>query len=75
MDPAQTIEERRTLSEPSVGFDPEAKRLSDFLDAGALDPVKLLRVALEVAFSHARMILKTGAWSHSEQRESFQEPD
>jgi chaperonin GroEL len=64
--PVQVLDEKRRLQSPSVGFDPESGRLADFARAGALDPIKLLRVAIEVAFTHARMILKTGAWSHSD---------
>jgi hypothetical protein len=68
MNPAPMMDERHPLDSPDVGFEPETKRLMDFSDEGALDPVKVLRVTLEVGFSHARMILKTGRWSHSESK-------
>jgi chaperonin GroEL len=66
MNSSQVIEERLASRDFATGFDPERKLLRDFSNDGALDPIKLLRMALEVAFSHARMILKTGAWTHRE---------
>lgn len=66
LDPTLLIRQRLESSITSVGFDPQRKTLRDLVADGALDPIQLLRTSLEVAFSHARMILKTGAWSHTE---------
>jgi chaperonin GroEL len=63
--PELMLNKRRTLGVESVGFSPETGDLEDYATAGALDPAKLLAVAIEVGFSHALTILKTSAWSHS----------
>ena len=67
MDSAQLIQDRLASSDANVGFDPEKKELRDFSKEGRSIRIKLLRLALEIGFSNARMILKTGTWSHSEQ--------
>jgi len=65
---SQVVADRLKLDSQSVGLDPEKRALEEFRERGPLDSAKVLRIALEVAFSFARGILKTGAWSQGQEK-------
>ena len=48
-------------SEATVGFDPSTGQYIDLIDAGIVDPTKVVRVALENAASVASVLLRTEA--------------
>ena len=53
------IVEKLTLQTNGIGYDVVAHREVDLIEAGIIDPVKVLRVALENAVSVAGMFLRT----------------
>lgn len=64
----EILERTAMLPSGTVGFNVENRVVEDLVDAGVLDPVRSLRVSLEVAFSHAQAILQTGEWDVGELR-------
>ena len=48
-----------------IGLNAENGDLEDLALKGILDPTKMLRIALDTAFSYACAILKTDVWSVS----------
>jgi chaperonin GroEL len=68
MNPNQAVSDHLALGSQSFGFDAQRGCLHESGDKGALDPAKVLRVGVEAAFSFARGILKTGAWSQGQEK-------
>jgi chaperonin GroEL len=60
--PTQMLEEIRRSSSPNVGFNTATGQIEDLVEAGIIDSVWPLRISVQVAFSHARAVLQTGAW-------------
>jgi chaperonin GroEL len=56
-----TTAARARLAGPGFGFDALSDRVVDMRQAGIVDPAKVIRVALEMAASTARMVLTTEA--------------
>lgn len=46
----------------TTGFNIVTSQVEDLAKAGILDPAKMLRSGLEIAFSHARVMLETSEW-------------
>jgi chaperonin GroEL (HSP60 family) len=59
------LAERQLLHDPAIGFNVETGIMESLFAVGILDPTKTIRSAMEIAWSHARAILKTDAWSVS----------
>jgi chaperonin GroEL len=55
------VVERMRASTGSIGFDASTKRYVDLFEAGIVDPVKVVRIALENAVSVASLLLLTEA--------------
>ena len=62
---ASLLAERQRLADFAVGLNVETGYLENLSSIGILDPTKTIRSAMEIAFSHARAILKTDTWSVS----------
>jgi len=60
--PTQAITEIRKHEEPTVGFNVNTMRVEDLAAAGVIDSAKMLRMALEIAFTHAKSVLQTEDW-------------
>ena len=58
---AGVVVERMRSGKGTVGFDAAARRYVDLVDAGIIDPTKVVRVALENAVSVAGVLLLTEA--------------
>ena len=58
---AGVVVDRLRTTEGSVGFDAARGEYVDLLDAGIVDPVKVVRIALENAISVAGTLLLTDA--------------
>jgi chaperonin GroEL len=63
MSPVTLLAERHRAAEPGIGLNVLTGNLEDIRVAGILDPTKTIVAAIDVAFSYARAILKTAAWS------------
>jgi chaperonin GroEL (HSP60 family) len=57
----------RDLSQarPNTGFNAARLQLSDLAEDGVLDPAQFAIRGLQIAFSHARNVLQTGAFDIS----------
>lgn len=62
-DGQRLLGERDAALDPALGFNVESGALHNFERGEILDPTKTLCVAIEIAWSHARSILKTDTWS------------
>jgi len=60
--PTQIISEIAKRDSPVIGFDASDGGITDVVAAGVLDPVKVIRAALQLAMSSAGEILRTGTW-------------
>jgi chaperonin GroEL len=67
--PVQVLSERQKSRNENVGLDVRSGRPEDLTTSGVLDSAGMVRKALEVAFSYARLILRTDVWSVSEEEE------
>jgi len=63
--PTQVRIEIRQSSSPSVGFNSKNGKVEDLIEAHVLDAAKVLRLAMRIAFSHAKAVLLTGTWDLS----------
>jgi len=61
--PVTLLSERHQLGDPRVGLNVKTAELQDMVAAEIIDPTKMLTAAIDIAFSYARAILKTGIWS------------
>lgn len=64
--PTQVMHEVSQQENATLGFNVDNKRVEDLVQAGILDSKKMLRVALEVAFAHAKFLLETEDWDLNE---------
>ena len=55
------VEAVRDAKKPRIGYDAEHETMGDLFDLGIIDPVKVVRVALENAVSVAALMLTTEA--------------
>jgi chaperonin GroEL len=63
---ADDITKRLTrANKPGTGFNSETGKLQDLGSAGILDPAATVTHAIQLAFSHARILLETAAWDSS----------
>lgn len=46
----------------TVGFNVESRKVEDLVEGGILDSTKMLRMALEIAFSYVKAMLQTNEW-------------
>jgi chaperonin GroEL len=58
-DGAVIVEKIRSSSDPNVGFNAEDEKMEDMVQAGVIDPTKVVRVALQNAASIAGLLLTT----------------
>jgi chaperonin GroEL len=63
--PTQVLSGIKRASVPALGFNVATGDVEDLEKAGILEPAKALRLAMRVAFSHAKSILQTGTWDLS----------
>ena len=64
--PTQLLAELQRASPSNVGFNAASGCVEDLVAAGVVDPAKMIRRALEVGYSYAKLILKTDLWSLGE---------
>lgn len=62
VEPAETLKKINRAKTPDTGFNAETGKLQDLGAAGVLDPVAAVTRSVQLAFSHARTLLETGAW-------------
>jgi chaperonin GroEL len=67
--PTQVLAELQASGSPSLGFNAASGCVEDLVVAGIVDPVKMVRKALEISYSYAKAILKTDVWSLGEPAE------
>ena len=60
-DGAVVVDRIRTNSDPNFGFNAEEEKFEDMIDAGVIDPTKVVRVAIQNASSVAGLLLTTEA--------------
>jgi chaperonin GroEL len=60
------IHEINQARDEAIGFNVNSKRVEDLTNAGVIDSVKMLRVALEIAFSYSKSVLETNEWDLEE---------
>lgn len=65
LDPTDILKKINRAKRPNYGFDVRTNRIEDLAAAGVLDPTSTATRAIQVAFSHARTVLSTGAWDSS----------
>jgi chaperonin GroEL len=65
LDPDDVVKRVKRATKPGTGFNSEAGKLQDLGSAGILDPAATVTHAIQLAFSHARILLETGAWDSS----------
>jgi chaperonin GroEL len=58
-DGAVIVEKVRANGDPAVGFNAEEEKVEDMVEAGVIDPTKVVRVALQNAASIAGLLLTT----------------
>ena len=59
----QSIRDISGSNSATVGFNAYTRKVEDLFSAGVVDPTKMVRLSLRTAFTHARVILQTGAWA------------
>lgn len=59
IDGSVIIKEIKDRGEANIGFDAYAEKFTNMIDAGIIDPAKVVRIALENAASIASMVLTT----------------
>ena len=57
------LEEARNIA---IGFNAEKRAVSNLVEDGILDATRVVVRGLQVAFTHARTVLQTGAWDISD---------
>jgi len=62
VDPSDTLNKIKGSKAAGLGFNSETGKIEDLAKAGILDPIGTITRAVQLAFSHARTILQTGAW-------------
>jgi chaperonin GroEL len=60
-DGAVTVEKVRNETNPSTGFNADEEKIQDLVEAGVIDPTKVVRVAIQNAASIASLLLTTEA--------------
>jgi chaperonin GroEL len=55
------VDKVRSESEAAVGFNAEEEKVQNLVDAGVIDPTKVVRVAIQNAASIAGLLLTTEA--------------
>lgn len=60
-DGAVIAEQVRSESAPTVGFNADEEKIQDLVQAGVIDPTKVVRVAMQNASSIAGLLLTTEA--------------
>ena len=61
LDGAVIVDKVRNQSEVSVGFNADEEKIQDLVDAGVIDPTKVVRVAIQNAASISGLLLTTEA--------------
>jgi chaperonin GroEL len=61
LDGAVIVDKVRSQSEVSVGFNADEEKIQDLVDAGVIDPTKVVRVAIQNAASISGLLLTTEA--------------
>jgi chaperonin GroEL len=64
--PTQLLAELQRAGPSNVGFNAASGCVEDLVAAGVVDPAKMIREALEISYSYAKLILKTDLWSLGE---------
>jgi chaperonin GroEL len=64
--PTSAMHEIDQARDEAVGFNVNNKSVEDLIIAGVLDSAKMLRVALEIAFSYSKSVLETNEWDLEE---------
>jgi len=62
LNPDDIVRRVKRASKPTTGFNQQTGKLQDLGSAGILDPATTITHAIQLAFSHARVLLETGAW-------------
>jgi len=62
-DPEAVISSVRKQTVPGLGFNAESGKIEDLEAAGVLDSTLAIRTAVRVAYSYARRVLSTDAWT------------
>jgi len=60
--PTEILKKIKRARTPGTGFNAETGKVQNLGTMGVLDPVATVTHAIQLAFSHARMLLETGAW-------------
>jgi len=60
--PTEVFKRIKRAKASGAGFNVETGKVQDLVNFGILDPVSTVTHAIQLAFSHARIILETGAW-------------
>jgi chaperonin GroEL len=61
LDGAVIVDKVRNQSEVSIGFNADEEKIQDLVDAGVIDPTKVVRVAIQNAASISGLLLTTEA--------------
>jgi chaperonin GroEL len=65
LDPHDVAKRVKRANKPRTGLNSETGKLQDLGSAGILDPAATVTHAIQLAFSHARVLLETEAWDSS----------
>jgi chaperonin GroEL len=64
-DPADRLAKIERAKNLGIGFNAETGDLQDLDTAGVFDPVTIVTHSVQLAFSHVKTLLSTGAWDRS----------
>jgi len=64
-DPTESLTKIERARDLDLGYDSEKTGIQDLSAAGILDPVATVTYSLQLAFSHAKTLIGTGAWDAS----------
>jgi chaperonin GroEL len=73
LDPADLLKRLKRSSKPGMGLNSDTGKLQDLNSAGVLDPVATTTHGIQLALSHARTLLETGAWDSTPHEPSKQQ--
>jgi chaperonin GroEL len=60
--PSQVLNALSEQKRVTFGYNVVTKRIEDLAETGVIDPAKVLRLALELALTHAKSVLQTQGW-------------
>jgi chaperonin GroEL len=63
LNPTDVTKRIKRAKNPRTGFNSETGKLQDLSSVGILDPVATVTYAVQLAFSHTRILLETEAWN------------